>query len=115
MSPYFVPVFGFLISLVVGNVVSLATMGNKNRYVNPNLVNLRICYYLEKLLPKSWRRLQDHIPDRLNNTSTDKACNGNNFEIIRTDTYFLEDEQEVKETELALKSSQLSLDKTTSV
>ncbi|CAG2105751.1 unnamed protein product [Medioppia subpectinata] len=80
ISPFFVPFIGFFVSLIVGNIVSLATKGNKDRRLDKNLINITACYYLEKLLPESWRQLQNDRPVRRvrdghsspNNQPTDK-------------------------------------------
>ncbi|XP_054166337.1 sodium-coupled monocarboxylate transporter 2-like [Oppia nitens] len=73
ISPFFVPVIGFLVSLVVGNVVSLVTLGNKNRDIDKNLVCNQVCYYMEKLLPKSWRKLTE-----------DQVTPPNEYNVVQT-------------------------------
>src|SRR6185437_6970013 len=67
ISPFFVPVIGFVVSLIVGNIVSLLTKGNKDKRLDKKLINVRVCYYMEKVLPKSWRQLENDrpVPSRL--------------------------------------------------
>ena len=76
-------VIGYLISMVIGNVVSLATMGNKNTEIDVDLVHHKVCYYMEKLLPKSWRQLQDKKPRQKITNAADRqlVANNNNVDI----------------------------------
>lgn len=121
---------GFFIALIVGNVVSLATKGNKDRTIDTSLVNVKICYYFEKVLPKSWRRFQEpmtrqrsvKVADRIatQNNSLDKSRNGTNFEIRRenVDSFYVDADEETPEdrqTTLPLRGSRPSIDRTTNI
>ncbi|CAG2100033.1 unnamed protein product [Medioppia subpectinata] len=64
MSPYFVPTIGFIITLIVGNIVSLLTKGNKDNKVDPNLVHIDVCRVFEKILPQSWRRFETQTDEK---------------------------------------------------
>ena len=118
ISPYFVPTLGFLVALLVGNVVSLATKGNKHLKIDRELVSLTICYYFEKLLPESWRQLQEELPNRrrqsfdiINKTNGNKMDERSNR--FKETTYAVEndDPEDEQKTSLPLRP----LDKTTNI
>ena len=120
INPFFMSVIGYLISMVIGNVVSLATMGNKNTEIDVDLVHHKVCYYMEKLLPKSWRQLQDKKPRQKITNAADRqlVANNNNVDIgpdivdIKKDltgAYFVgEGLSEDKRASVRLKSIRLS-------
>ncbi|XP_054156354.1 sodium-coupled monocarboxylate transporter 1-like [Oppia nitens] len=84
ISPYLVPFIGFIVSFIIGNVVSLATRGNKNTPLDNNLIQPRVCYYMEKLLPNSWRQLHNDLAklpvpsSPVNNNGTNTISNKSN-------------------------------------
>lgn len=53
------PTIGFIIAIVLGIIVSLLTKGNKNRVIDRNLVNMKVCRTAERILPQSWRQFQN--------------------------------------------------------
>ena len=94
MSPYFVPVFGFLIALFLGNLVSLLTYANRDRKVDKDLVNFRVCFLLEKILPISWRQFHDETPPSSPNSTGVRHMpkifskrNGSKSDVLREHKY----------------------------
>ncbi len=94
------PVIGFIVSLLIGIIVSFATKGNKESQIDRNLINLRVCRFLEKVLPQNWRQLQND--SQLNQMSRNPINKKVKINAICVDSvrnkYVEEDESEEQST-----------------
>ncbi len=93
------PVIGFIVSLLIGIIVSFVTKGNKESQIDRNLINLRVCRFLEKVLPKNWQQLQND--SQLNQMSTNpinKKVTTNPICVDSVRNKYVEEEDESQET-----------------
>ncbi len=90
------PVIGFIVSLFIGIIVSFTTKGNKESEIDRNLINLRVCRFLEKVLPKNWRQLQnDSQLNQMSRNPINKKVTTNQIcvDLVRN-KYYVEEEDE---------------------
>ncbi|CAG2108394.1 unnamed protein product [Medioppia subpectinata] len=95
MSPLYVPTITFLITLILGNVVSLLTLGNKDQTIDPNLVHLNVCRMLEKILPQSWQQFQTKADEMVKMTGQSTDGGSDRLPEAETPLSQLSDQQSV--------------------